>query len=220
MEYLTIVTRCTWSTVERNNENIFTNTEEVIHVMLSNLNLVLWTSKTCLTGFQVHIMSNNKLENFEYMQAIVSPSKPKVHSCENILIVQRIIRGILQKISALFVSYVCTQMVVHGSRTTNLKSHLWMNHCTEFDKLYEDDMDKNQSLMETFVQPTGMKKLPHDSTCAVNFMSAVVDFIMWELSPVQVPEHQYTILCRRTITSVMETSWLLSNYYSYDCTST
>ena len=80
---------------------------------------------------------------------------------------------------------LCSQKVAHGGGTTNLKNHLRTNHRTQYEELYGSE-DTGQTSMDTFVQKVSVKKLPHNSTRAVELTDALLEFIARDLRPVSV----------------------------------
>ena len=114
---------------------------------------------------------------------------------------------------------ICAQKVAHGGGTTNLKNHLKTNHRAEFEELYGSEQVANQTSMDRFVQSSpssSIKKLPHNSTRAVELSNAVVEFVVRDLRPVSVvdgygflnlmetAEPRYTVPCRRTIMNLID----------------
>lgn len=111
---------------------------------------------------------------------------------------------------------LCAQKVAHGGGTTNLRNHLKTNHRVEFEELYGNET--NQTSIDSFVQrsSSSVKKLPHNSTRAVELTSAVVEFVARDLRPVsvvdghgflnlmEVAEPRYTVPCRRTIMNLID----------------
>ena len=111
---------------------------------------------------------------------------------------------------------ICAQKVAHGGGTINLKNHLRTNHRAEYEELFKSEQITSQTSMDDFVQSSSVKKLPHDSTCAVELTSAVVEFAARDLRPVsvvdgcgflnlmEVAEPRYTVPCRRSIMNLVD----------------
>ena len=63
------------------------------------------------------------------------------------------------------------------------------NHRTEFEELYGSKQVANQTSMDCFVQSSpssGIKKLLHNCTRAVELTNAVVEFVARDLRPVNI----------------------------------
>ena len=111
---------------------------------------------------------------------------------------------------------ICAQKLAHCGGTTNLKNHLRTNHQTEYEELYGKEQITNQTSMDSFVQTSSVKKLPHHSTHAVELTNAVVEFVARDLRPVsivdgcgflnlmEVAEPRYTVPCQRTIMNLID----------------
>ena len=95
--------------------------------------------------------------------------------------IERSSNGTVQKDSRV-ICKLCSEKVAHSGRTTNLKNHLQTNHRAQYEELYGSE-DTEQTLMNTFVQKVSIKKLPHNSTCAVD---TLLEFIARDLRPVSV----------------------------------
>ena len=110
---------------------------------------------------------------------------------------------------------LCSQKVAHGGGTTNLKNHLRSNHRAQYEELYGSE-DTGQTSMDTFVQKVSVKKLPHNSTRAMELTDALLEFIARDLRPVSVvdghgflnlmekAEPRYSVPCRRTVMTGLE----------------
>ena len=118
---------------------------------------------------------------------------------------------------------LCRVEVAHSGGTTNLKNHLRSHHRPEYRDLYGDDLgssveDQSQPKMDVFCRT--VEKLTSSSVRAQQLTSAVVDFVVRDLRPVnvvdsvgflnlmEVAEPRYVVPCRRTVNSYIDKRYL------------
>ena len=118
---------------------------------------------------------------------------------------------------------LCTQAVAHGGGTTNLKSHLRLNHPSEYSNLFPDENanENKQPKIEEFTRPVAtVARLSASSHRAKVLTDAVTDFIVRDMRPInvvdgegfvnlmQVAEPRYTVPCRKTIMGLIDQKFL------------
>ena len=105
---------------------------------------------------------------------------------------------------------ICKKAVAHAGGTRNLKNHLMIWHRAEYDELFSNSGQQNQSqpTLRNFTKPTTTKSLPSTSARAKELTLALTEFIAKDLRPIsvvddtgflnlmKVAEPRYVIPCR------------------------